>query len=296
MMMLENRILKLLVCPLCKVPLEDNPTEWICPECNSTFFSRDGIFIFFNEEILKNDPLLKEEIGCQDSYLQAASKNNLLMPYLESHNLRELAAMIETIEGRVLDIGCGVGNLGGMLTNEIWGVDISKSLLCKAKDKLCYIFQASGYYLPFADNTFNIVFLHGVLHHVEDPKAIIKEARRVIKPGGMIISSDPRTCIFTKVARFLRRKNKCYTSVHRSFTIYEYCTLFKGKDVVRSNLSFCFVFYLLASISDFLGISRIIPAKEKISFWLFRFDSLLFKIFKFARKYNFIINTISIKE
>lgn len=41
--------------------------------------------------------------------------------------------------------------------------------------------------LPFADDTFDLVYSWGVIHHSEDPAAIIAEIRRVLRPGGTFI-------------------------------------------------------------------------------------------------------------
>jgi SAM-dependent methyltransferase len=42
--------------------------------------------------------------------------------------------------------------------------------------------------MPFPDNSFDIVFSHGVLHHIPDILAAQKEIARVLKPGGQLIA------------------------------------------------------------------------------------------------------------
>ena len=44
---------------------------------------------------------------------------------------------------------------------------------------------ADHFTLPFADNTFDAVFLHGVLEHLQDPVEALGEARRVLRHGGL---------------------------------------------------------------------------------------------------------------
>ena len=44
--------------------------------------------------------------------------------------------------------------------------------------------------LPFQDGTFDIVYCHQVLQHVQDPVKILKEMRRVTKPGGIVAARE----------------------------------------------------------------------------------------------------------
>lgn len=102
---------------------------------------------------------------------------------------------IRAINGsNVLDIGCG----GGFLSNElgmnglkVTGIDISPtSIKIAAKhDRSGNVnYQvADAYQLPFADETFDVVTAMDFLEHVEDPKKVILEASRVLKPGGIFI-------------------------------------------------------------------------------------------------------------
>ena len=44
--------------------------------------------------------------------------------------------------------------------------------------------EADGEHLPFADDTFDLVYAHGVVQYTSDPQALVAECRRVLKPGG----------------------------------------------------------------------------------------------------------------
>ena len=55
--------------------------------------------------------------------------------------------------------------------------------------------QADGANLPLADGTADHVIMHMVLTHVTDPKVLIAEAKRVLKPGGTLVICD---CDFSK--------------------------------------------------------------------------------------------------
>ena len=93
---------------------------------------------------------------------------------------------------KVLDIGCG----GGLLTNylalqrhEVVGIDLSKSSLEIAKKNdatgtVQYQLE-SAEKLSFQDESFDVVCAMDLLEHVNDPEAVIKQASRVLKPGGL---------------------------------------------------------------------------------------------------------------
>lgn len=96
----------------------------------------------------------------------------------------------------VLDAGCGGGRytfawrlLGA---SRVSGVDVSPSGIGSAKSRLTdsaidgVSFEIGNVLrLPFANNSFDIVFSNGVLHHTLDWKAGVIELVRVLKPGGM---------------------------------------------------------------------------------------------------------------
>jgi len=98
---------------------------------------------------------------------------------------------------RVLDLGIGTGvSLDYYPTDRgrIIGVDLSSGMLRKAREKIrerglnqTVVFQADALHLPFADDTFDHVFMSHVISVVSDPYKLIQEAQRVAKPGARIV-------------------------------------------------------------------------------------------------------------
>ncbi|MBR9706854.1 MAG: class I SAM-dependent methyltransferase [Candidatus Diapherotrites archaeon] len=85
-----------------------------------------------------------------------------------------------TDERTLLDCGCGTGRLGKKIQDQlgldVYGVDIRfpKPPLIPAK-------EYDGTTLPFKDNHFDVVLIVDVLHHTNDPDAMLKEILRVAK-------------------------------------------------------------------------------------------------------------------
>lgn len=119
------------------------------------------------------------------------------------------AALVkETIAGldlkgkRVLDIGCGIGGGDFVLAKsgaaEVIGIDIEAPLIARARagasrhkleDRLRFQLVEPGP-LPFADESFDIVYSSGAFTQIADKRGIFAEAQRVLKPGGWLVAYD----------------------------------------------------------------------------------------------------------
>lgn len=93
--------------------------------------------------------------------------------------------------GRILDIGCGGGFHFGTLAGHgsVVGLDISPAMVAEARRSTggaCIAAEAMK--LPFRDGTFDsVVCIFGALNHVKNLGRALREARRVLKPGGVFI-------------------------------------------------------------------------------------------------------------
>lgn len=93
--------------------------------------------------------------------------------------------------GMVLDVGAGDGALGRLLVNTSvrWvGLDLSATLLA---DSPRPVVRASATVLPFPDATFDAVTALYMLYHLPEPGRAIAEARRVLRPGGLLAVAAP---------------------------------------------------------------------------------------------------------
>ena len=96
----------------------------------------------------------------------------------------------------VLEVGCGAAvdlarfARGGAVCT---GVDLAASAIELARANFqqqglsADLRVANGEALPFPDNTFDLVYAHGVVQYTADPRRLVEEVRRVLKPGGEAI-------------------------------------------------------------------------------------------------------------
>src|SRR5437899_1940254 len=90
----------------------------------------------------------------------------------------------------VLEIGCGTGcDLLQFAKHgaRAVGVDVTSEHLRLARERageIAQVLSADARNLPFPDSSFDYVYSHGVLHHIDEPATAAKEILRVLRPGG----------------------------------------------------------------------------------------------------------------
>lgn len=108
---------------------------------------------------------------------------------------------------RVLDLGCRSGALTRHFLegNEVVGLDVDRAALAKAEALGIEPVEANVEQpLPFADGSFDAVVAGELLEHLQLPEALLAEARRVLRPGGMLVGSVPNAFRLQSRLRFLR--------------------------------------------------------------------------------------------
>lgn len=103
---------------------------------------------------------------------------------------------------RVLDVGCGPGSISlgladAVAPGELHGIDMEQSQVDLAIEAARAGRQANARFqvgdaldLPFPEDYFDAVHYHTVLLHIPDISAALAEAKRVLKPGGILASRD----------------------------------------------------------------------------------------------------------
>jgi ubiquinone/menaquinone biosynthesis C-methylase UbiE len=120
-----------------------------------------------------------------------------------------------------LNCGCGTGGQNKIFTNSI-GIDISFNNIRSVVKAGGQGVVADMEFLPFRDDTFDLVYGFGILHHLGDIRKGISEATRVLKKGGYIGfgAENNGFCPLNYVLSFIYRNWKIEKGFYRIRTTY----------------------------------------------------------------------------
>lgn len=119
---------------------------------------------------------------------------------LELTNIQKVLARAGSIQGPVLDLGCGTGALRRILPSQldITGIDKSRQMLNRCRKKSYhFLIQANADDLPFCDNCYGLVIAVGLLEYFRDPDFVLDTVRYVIRPGGYFLFTISPSSWFT---------------------------------------------------------------------------------------------------
>jgi SAM-dependent methyltransferase len=117
----------------------------------------------------------------------------------------------------ILEVGCGEGMMFEGTSTTPVQMDVSMTRVQRARGKARYLLCADGYDLPFADGSFGLVLLIAVLEHTSEPWRLLREARRVLKPGGRVLIVVPNDATMS-IGRVLLLKWPPRYPDHLTFT------------------------------------------------------------------------------
>ncbi len=139
---------------------------------------------------------------CGVKFADAAPGTRRFYELVEAHRYTSewhipIAAGFEKAGGlKVLEIGCGLGTDGTQFAEagaDYTGVDLTDAAVELARKRF-ELFDLPGKFqtadaenLNFADDSFDLVYSHGVLHHTPETEKAIREVHRVLRPGGRAI-------------------------------------------------------------------------------------------------------------
>jgi ubiquinone/menaquinone biosynthesis C-methylase UbiE len=112
---------------------------------------------------------------------------------------QELMKNLPESQLRILDVGCGTGAMGLLfaeLGHQVTAVDISESMLSKAREKAyaqklsIELLTGDAEILPFCDRSFDVAVNRHLLWTLPHPETALKEWHRVLQTGGVVLIID----------------------------------------------------------------------------------------------------------
>jgi len=133
---------------------------------------------------------LRNSIAAADYDYRAHDSAIPLQRYWQRSRYRHILELIEG-QNAVLDVGCGSSHIIGALPRGSVALDIRIAKLRFARRFPVARVCASGFALPFADETFPCVLCSQVIEHVPMVPSMIDELCRVLKPAGRLVIGTP---------------------------------------------------------------------------------------------------------
>jgi SAM-dependent methyltransferase len=213
-------------CPICKGPLQQESGGYVCARDQRVYHATLGIPDFrvwpdglFESEIEHawTERLVAEYSNASFSELVdfyasltpavppdivAKRRIHILSAVVRAQTslaeLQQITALPR--QGQFLEIGCGTGGFlvaAGQVFRRVVGLDISmpRSVLAKKQieetGREALVICASAEFLPFVNDSFHIVVGSDVIEHVHEQLEVMREAHRVLIPGGALFLATP---------------------------------------------------------------------------------------------------------
>ena len=137
---------------------------------------------------------------------------NLAPPAFVQKRLEEIVGEFASYRqtNRLLDIGCGAGNLLLAARKNDWeaqGLDVSPTAVQHVRDLGFEVFHGELRNAQFPSQHFDVITAAELLEHLPDPRAELKEIARLLRPGGLFWTTTPNARGLT--ARMLGLKWRC---------------------------------------------------------------------------------------
>lgn len=158
--------------------------------------------IYANDELKERVRAFWQAHPCGTKFSDAEIGTREFFERVEAHryakewHIPEAAEFASAGGLRMLEIGCGLGTDGAqfaMAGADYTGVDLTQAAIELAQKRF-ELFGLRGRFqvadaenLDFADESFDLVYSHGVLHHTPDTERAVREMHRILKPGGRAI-------------------------------------------------------------------------------------------------------------
>jgi SAM-dependent methyltransferase len=133
-------------------------------------------------------------------------------PPFVQQRLQEITAQFAPYRqtNRLLDLGCGAGDLLEAARKHGWrgqGVDVAAHVVNHVRQRGFEVFEGELHEAGFASAYFDVITAAELLEHVFDPRALLQEVARILRPGGLFWTTTPHARGIS--ARMLGLKWRC---------------------------------------------------------------------------------------
>lgn len=190
-------------------------------------------------------------------YASAAAQRYL---HAIDNTLVDHIARLGVASGRLLDVGCGPGNIALKIARRwprvrVVGVDFSLNMVLAARAAAASqpltsrtdFLAGDAKKLPFPDSAFDFVLSNSVLHHLHDPLAMLDEMGRVVKPRGIVLLRDLRRPGRLMFPLHVRWYGRHYSGLMKKLYTDSVRAAYTGEELARmlhaSRLAMARVFY-----------------------------------------------------
>lgn len=220
-------------CPSCHSPLEARDSDFApqCSRCGQPIVRADGIPLLVRDRELIERTIADARKKGLDGWYTKPQIGQWTGPY--RHHIKKRKQWVEGVltdraacNGSLpsvgLDLGCGDGSNLHWLQNhvgQLYGSDYNLLRLVRAAalGVKAHLFMADIGNYPTENDCFDVIFFNHVLEHIPDDVAALREVRRILKPGGLLILGLPNEgAAFWQLAYRLQPKVRA-TSDHRHF-------------------------------------------------------------------------------
>lgn len=134
--------------------------------------------------------------GDAEDYDSYYGEENLAVPEFINRRLDEIIADFGPYKrtGQLLDVGCGAGTFMQAARRAGWdavGVEVSAPAAEHNRAEGFEVFNGELEEARYAEGRFDVVVLSEVLEHVEEPRAMLQEVLRIMRPGGLLWATTP---------------------------------------------------------------------------------------------------------